>query len=140
MIAYLSLGTNLGDKEQNLRTAIDEIARLVGTVEAVSSFLATEPWGFVSSNGFLNAALRVQTELTPHQLLHVTQDIERRMGRTSKSVDGVYHDRIIDIDILLCDDMHISTPELTVPHPQMNERPFVLIPLNEILSKHTVQQ
>ena len=144
--AYLSLGTNLGDKEHNLVSAITEIGRRIGPVRAQSAFLATEPWGFESENTFLNAAVRVETELSPHALLKVTQQIERDMGRTQKSTPNpqlstvnsqlppvTYHDRIIDIDILLYDDLHINTPKLTIPHPLMYERDFVLIPLKEIL-------
>ena len=143
---YLSLGTNLGDKEHNLVSAITEIGRRIGPVRAQSAFLATEPWGFESENTFLNAAIRVETELSPHALLKVTQQIERDMGRTQKSTvncqlstvncqlsTATYHDRIIDIDILLYDDLHINTPKLTIPHPLMYERDFVLIPLKEIL-------
>ena len=74
-----------------------------------------------------------ETALSPFDLLHGTQAIERDMGRLSKSVGGVYHDRIIDIDILVYDDIHIETPELTIPHPRMNERDFVLKPLKEIM-------
>ena len=137
---YLSLGTNLGDKTQNLVSAITEIERRIGPVRAQSAFLTTEPWGFESENTFLNAAVRVETALSPFALLNKTQQIERDMGRTQKSVDGKYHDRIIDIDILLYDDLHINTPKLTIPHPLMYERDFVLIPLKEILlQKETIQ-
>ena len=131
--AYLSLGTNLGDKEHNLLSAISEIERRIGPVKAQSAFLATEPWGFESQNTFLNAAIRIKTELSPLELLDETQQIERDLGRRQKSVNGQYHDRIIDIDILLYDDLHISTPRLTIPHPHMHERDFVLIPLKEII-------
>ena len=130
---YLSLGTNLGDKEQNLMSAITEIERRIGSIRAQSAFLTTEPWGFESENSFLNAAVRVETDLAPLALLDETQQIERDMGRTQKSVEGKYHDRIIDIDILLYDDLHIQTKRLTIPHPLMYERDFVLIPLREIL-------
>ena len=131
--AYLSLGTNLGDKEHNLLSAISEIERRIGPVKAQSAFLAPEPWGFESQNTFLNAAIRIKTELSPLELLDETQQIERDLGRRQKSVNGQYHDRIIDIDILLYDDLHISTPRLTIPHPHMHERDFVLIPLKEII-------
>jgi 2-amino-4-hydroxy-6-hydroxymethyldihydropteridine diphosphokinase len=130
---YLSLGTNLGDKEQNLLSAITEIGRRIGSIRAQSAFHSTEPWGFESENTFLNAAVRVETELAPLALLKETQQIERDMGRTQKSVNGKYHDRIIDIDILLYDDLHLNTPKLTIPHPHMYERDFVLIPLKEIM-------
>lgn len=131
--AYLSLGTNLGDKEYNLLSAISEIERRIGPVRAQSAFLATEPWGFDSQNTFLNAAIRIETMFSPLELLDETQKIERDLGRNHKSVNGQYKDRIIDIDILLYDDLHISTPRLTIPHPHMHERDFVLIPLKEII-------
>lgn len=105
----------------------------IGAIKAQSAFLQTAPWGFESKNSFLNAAVRVETDLSPFAVLRITQDIERRMGRTHKSVGGIYHDRIIDIDILLYDDLHLSTPELTIPHPHINERDFVLIPLSQII-------
>ena len=82
---YLSLGTNLGDKEQNLLTAIAEIGRRIGPIKAQSAFLATEPWGFESENTFLNAAIRIETNLSPIALLDETQQIERDMGRTQKT-------------------------------------------------------
>lgn len=147
--AYLSLGTNLGNKEENLKKAIEKIEERVGHVKAQSAFLPTEPWGFDSTNSFLNAAVCVETELTPFELLKATQAIEREMGRTVKSTLGGYADRIIDIDILLYYDnvavpvfdkekdwggtVRIESPELTIPHPRMHERDFVLIPLKEIL-------
>ena len=145
-IVYLSLGTNLGDKEQNLLSAIQEIERRIGPVRAQSAFLATEPWGFESENTFLNAAVRVETKLSPNALLRETQQIERDMGRTEKSTVNrqlstvTYHDRIIDIDILLYDDLHINTKKLTIPHPHMYERDFVLIPLKEILLTKDTKQ
>ena len=137
--AYLSLGTNLGDKEKNLLSAISEIERRIGPIRTQSAFLATEPWGFESEHTFLNAAVCVETRLAPLDLLHVTQQIERDLGRTHKSVGGQYHDRIIDIDILLYDDLHLATKELTIPHPHMYERDFVLIPLQQILNEEKRQ-
>ena len=137
---YLSLGSNLGDKEENLRQAIEKINEKVGAVVRQSSFMTTQPWGFESNNTFVNGAVCCETSLTPHQLLRVTQKIEREMGRTRKSivmVDGQprvdYHDRIIDIDILLYDDITVDTPTLKIPHPLMHERDFVMVPLKEIL-------
>ena len=129
---YFSLGTNLGDKEGNIHEAIRRIEELIGTVECQSTLLVTEPWGFESDNSFVNAAIRCITSLAPLDILTITQDIERVMGRTVKSSDGQYHDRIIDIDILMYDDLHINTPQLTLPHPLMKERDFVMIPLSEI--------
>ena len=130
---YFSLGSNLGDKAGNIREAINRIGELIGEVDRQSTLLITEPWGFESDNSFVNAAVRCITTLPPFEILHLTQDIERAMGRTVKSSDGQYHDRIIDIDILMYDDIHITTPELTLPHPLIKERDFVMIPLSEIL-------
>lgn len=153
-IAYLSLGTNLGSKTENLNKAIRIISRRIGHIKAQSAFLPTEPWGFSSSNSFLNAAICVETQLSPLELLESTQAIEREMGRTTKSNTdkgkAIYTDRIIDIDILLYYEGTSATPvfdadknwggticlkteRLTIPHPHMLERDFVLIPLKEIL-------
>jgi 2-amino-4-hydroxy-6-hydroxymethyldihydropteridine diphosphokinase len=129
---YLGLGTNLGDKEANLKAALEEIAKRVGEITSQSAFYASEPWGFESDNSFLNAVCGVCTDLSPEETLRTTQEIERTLGRLKKSVNGVYSDRIIDIDILLFDDLRINTPELTIPHPLMWERDFVKIPLKEI--------
>ena len=132
-LVYFSLGSNLGDKKQNLSTAIKLMEKQIGVLLRQSAFLETEPWGFQSDNSFVNAAICMETTLEPFEVLTETQKIEREMGRTIKSVNGEYHDRIIDIDILLYDDLHINTPQLTIPHPLMEERDFVMIPLREIL-------
>jgi len=130
---YLSLGSNLGDREDMLRRAITLIEERVGAVQRVSTFIETEPWGFQSKHPFLNAAVMVRTTLSPIECLDRTQQIERELGRKSKSRDGKYHDRPIDIDLLLYGDQTVSTPRLTIPHPLMQERDFVMIPLREIL-------
>ena len=132
-LAYLALGSNLGDKEANIRQAVRLIEERVGSVERLSSLHATRPWGFRSDNMFVNAAVAVSTGMDPLRLLRATQDIERLMGRNVKSVNGIYHDRIIDIDILLYGDIEYHSPELTIPHPLMYERDFVMIPLREIM-------
>lgn len=132
MQVYLGLGTNLGDKEQNLRRAVQRIEERIGKVVSLSAFYDTAPWGFSSENTFLNAAACVETTLQPLSVLHLTQEIEREMGRTSKSVDGAYSDRVIDIDLLLYDDRVIDVPELQLPHPLMHRRRFVMEPLAEI--------
>ena len=129
---YFGLGSNLGNREENLRGALFEIASSVGIVEAVSSFIVTEPWGFESTHTFVNAVCRVQTRLSPMEVLDATQAIERNLGRTKKSMDGVYSDRLIDIDILLYDDLKMDTPRLIIPHPLMAQRDFVKIPLAEL--------
>ena len=135
---YLSLGSNLGNRKRLLREAIALISSDVGCVECESSFIETEPWGFSSPNKFLNCCVKVVTALAPRQLLEATQRIERELGRTMKSEDGVYHDRVIDIDILLYDDITVDEPDLKIPHPLMGERDFVMVPLREILQvKHS---
>ncbi len=184
-MTYLSLGSNLGNRHALLLRAIDLLARRVGRLVRASSFIETEPWGFQSQHPFLNAAVCLQTTLSPHQLLAETQTIERQLGKTlthaterkqpsliplpsipsspsdrredcslpqqnaqppipSSFADRgenssppqaatVYHDRPIDIDILLYGHLHLTTPELTIPHPLMHLRDFVLRPLREIM-------
>lgn len=128
---YLGLGTNIGNKRKNMVTAAALLAERAGDVLSLSSFYETEPWGFDSENTFLNAALELETSCSPMELLRLTQQIEQEMGRTQKS-DGSYHDRIIDIDILLYGNEIIHTEELVVPHPLMQQRLFVMQPLAEI--------
>ena len=130
-ITYLGLGTNIGNKRRNLITAAALLAERVGDVLALSGFYETEPWGFESNNRFLNAAVKLNTDYSPQELLFITQQIEKELGRTEKS-NGTYHDRVIDIDILLYDDEVLQTPELVLPHPLMHERKFVMEPLAEI--------
>ena len=136
----LSLGSNLGSRRENLQRAILALQERAGSVVGCSAFLTTEPWGFESEHPFLNAAVRLATVLTPRQLLLVTQEIERELGRTMKSSDGIYHDRVIDIDILTYDDVVLDetfihegrTLTLHIPHPLMKERDFVMVPLRQI--------
>ena len=130
-IAYLGLGTNIGNKRRNMITAAALLAERVGDVLALSGFYETEPWGFESENFFLNAAVKLKTSFSPLELLQITQQIEKKLGRAEKS-NGVYHDRIIDIDILLYDNEVLQIPGLTLPHPLMHERKFVMDPLSEI--------
>ena len=133
---YLGLGSNLGDKQALLEQAILLIGQRVGRVERTSSFLATKPWGFESEHEFLNAVILVETEKSPREVLLLTQQIERDMGRRKKKKVDLsnrqYADRVIDIDILLYDDLTINEPDLKIPHPLMHERDFVMIPLKEI--------
>ncbi|WP_237040116.1 2-amino-4-hydroxy-6-hydroxymethyldihydropteridine diphosphokinase [Phocaeicola faecalis] len=135
MEVYLGLGTNLGDKEANLHAAVQQINMRIGKVTSLSAFYVTAPWGFSSGHSFLNAACCVETSLSPFGVLEETQSIERDLGRTKKSVDGNYSDRLIDIDILLYGDLILNTPTLTLPHPLMHERLFVMEPLAEIAPK-----
>lgn len=130
-IVYLGLGSNLGDASANLRLACTYIIERIGSQVALSQFYTSEPWGFVSEHPFVNAAISVETSLSPNEVLLTTQQIEKEMGRTEKTSDG-YEDRIIDIDLLMYDDLLLETNNLTLPHPFLSERSFVLQPLAEI--------
>ena len=141
-IVYLGLGSNLGDKRKNIKKAVELLAKRVGGILALSDFYETQPWGYDSSETYINAAAKIETGLTPEKLLSVTQDIERETGREKKTSDGEYHDRIIDIDILLYENLIQHTAGLIIPHPLMHLRQFVLQPLAEIAPDeiHTVLQ
>lgn len=132
---FLGLGSNLGDRERHLNEAIRLIGERVGQVARQSTFIETEPWGFQSEHQFMNAAILCLTEKTPREVLQVTQEIERELGRkmkTNPSRNASYTDRPIDIDILLYDDLTVDEPDLKIPHPLMYERDFVMIPLKQI--------
>jgi 2-amino-4-hydroxy-6-hydroxymethyldihydropteridine diphosphokinase len=125
---YLSLGSNLGDRAANLREAIQKLADL-GTVVAASSFYETEPVELTAQPWFLNCAVKLDTEKMPRQLISAILSLEQSMGRQRKQKKGP---RIIDIDILLFGSAVIEIPSLTIPHPKLHERRFVLEPLAEI--------
>ena len=129
---HLGLGTNIGNKKENLTRAIEALSLALGNYTALSTFVETKPWGFDSDSTFLNCVVAFDTTVSPTELLDTTEEIERRLGRTTKSTGGVYHDRIIDIDILLYGNETIETPRLTIPHLLMHRRDFVLKPLAEI--------
>lgn len=127
----LSLGTNIGDKRKNLNEAMKHISAFA-EITKQSSMIETEPWGFKSKNIFLNIVIVIETSLSPFELLDATQKVEHEMGRTEKSVNGIYHDRIIDIDIIDYNKIKMDTPRLTLPHPRAHLRDFVMIPLREL--------
>ena len=133
---YLGLGSNLGNRRALLKRAVRLIDERVGEVTRQSTFIETEPWGFESANKFLNAVILCETDMTPREVLEATQQIERDMGRQktvhSTSSHRTYTDRPIDIDILLYDDLTVDEPDLKIPHPLMEQRDFVMIPLREI--------
>ncbi len=133
---YLSLGSNLGDRETNLRQAIAALGAL-GTVTAVSSFYETEPVEVRAQPWFLNCAVGMETELMPKQFLARLQAIEQQLGRRRLQPKGP---RTIDVDILLFGNSVVDNPALIIPHPAMHERRFVLEPLAEIAPevRHTV--
>lgn len=136
MLIYFGIGTNLGDREANLRRAIEMLHERVGEQLACSSVHRSAPMGFESENEFANIVAVYDTPYSPEEVLLITQQIEREMGRTQKSVNGVYHDRIIDIDLLqaILNSKAIiqNSSTLTLPHPRMQERDFVMIPLREV--------
>ncbi|PYV85499.1 MAG: 2-amino-4-hydroxy-6-hydroxymethyldihydropteridine diphosphokinase [Acidobacteria bacterium] len=127
-IVYLSLGSNLGDREANLRTAIEKLGEF-GNIAAVSSFYETEPVEVTAQPWFVNCAVKLDTEKMPRQLISAILALEQSMGRQRKQQKGP---RTIDIDILLFGSSVIDIPSLTVPHPHLHERRFVLEPLAEI--------
>lgn len=125
-IAYIGLGSNLGDRERLIR----EAAELIGATR-LSTVIETEPWGYVDQPQFLNAVAEIETPLTPRQLLDHLLDVERRLGR--ERVGRQWGPRSIDLDLLLFGDQVIDEPGLVVPHPRLAERAFVLEPLAELV-------
>jgi len=131
--AFLGLGSNLGNRNENLNKALINIQKRVGDIISSSSIYETTPCGFSSDNLFLNMVIKVNTSLLPDELLLVNKTIEQSMGRSCKSSDdSSYEDRAIDLDILFYDSVEMSTPELTIPHPLLHTRLFVLEPMSEI--------
>jgi 2-amino-4-hydroxy-6-hydroxymethyldihydropteridine diphosphokinase len=127
-ILYLSTGSNLGNREQNLASALAALTDII-SVTAVSSIYETEPWGYADQPAFLNQVLEAQTDLLPLELLAHVKNIETSLGRQPTFRNGP---RLIDIDILSIGSLVLDTPELVIPHPRMQERAFVLVPLAEI--------
>jgi 2-amino-4-hydroxy-6-hydroxymethyldihydropteridine diphosphokinase len=125
---YLSLGSNLGDRAAHLRAALRALENVV-TIQKTSSLYATDPVGVTDQPEFLNLAVEAETVLEPFQLLTAIKHVERHVGRQPTFRWGP---RVVDIDILLYGDRVLETPELTIPHPQMSNRAFVLVPLAEI--------
>ena len=145
MTYYLSLGSNLGDREATIRQALQRIEQQIGPVRRCSSFYYSKPWGFESEHDFCNLCCAVETDKTPLEVLHLTQTIERALGRKEKSAIRNqkleirnYTDRCIDIDLIRVFDERgqeicLDTPELTLPHKFWQQRDFVKIPLGEIM-------
>jgi 2-amino-4-hydroxy-6-hydroxymethyldihydropteridine diphosphokinase len=127
---YIGVGSNLGDRQQNIAAAITHLSRLDGTtVTKASPIYETEPVGGPEQGRYLNGVLEILTSHSPHRLLNELIDIEKQLGRTRK---GRNLPRTIDLDILLYDDIILTEKDLVIPHPRMNERDFVIRPLNEI--------
>jgi 2-amino-4-hydroxy-6-hydroxymethyldihydropteridine diphosphokinase len=127
--AYLCLGSNLGDREENIRQALTLLSPKVN-LDEVSSLYETEPVGYKEQPLFLNQVCRITTNLPPQELLHLAKEIETGMGRVPGG--QINSPRPIDIDILFYDNKIMETQNLTIPHPRLQDRTFVLIPLNEI--------
>jgi 2-amino-4-hydroxy-6-hydroxymethyldihydropteridine diphosphokinase len=138
-VVYISIGSNLGDRESNFRTALERFKQKGMIIRSESSRYETEPWGVKDQPRFLNMAVEITTELSPEELLRTLKDIETEMGRNKTFKWGP---RIIDLDILLFDDIILDGEDLRIPHPFMHERDFVLKPLAEIAPdvKHPVLQ
>lgn len=157
MLVFINIGTNLGDRRRNLSRAVAEIGRRFGDFE-ISHVVESEPWGYNSANKFLNVAVVFRSDEAPIEILHALQEIERTLGNklarenaahfvpvsdtdtiipadTHRNADGGYKDRFLDIDIMTIEGVEMQTPELTLPHPHLRERPFFMEPLQELLSQ-----
>ena len=140
MFIYFGIGTNLGNREANIREALRFLDNLIGKQMACSSIYRSAPQGVKSDNEFANIVVVYETAYSPEEVLLITQQIECDMGRTHKSVNGIYHDRIIDIDLLQAytivdGELSMITCQqsnLALPHPRIYERDFVFIPLREV--------
>ncbi|MEA4918326.1 2-amino-4-hydroxy-6-hydroxymethyldihydropteridine diphosphokinase [Proteiniphilum sp.] len=129
---YLALGSNLGDKQKNIEEALDKIEERIGSIISLSAFYLTTPVGFQSENIFVNCVCEVATFMNIYSVFSKTQDIEKEIGRTVKSRNGQFSDRVIDIDLIMVGNLVINTPDLIIPHPRFHNRSFVLDPLYEI--------
>ncbi len=132
---FLLLGGNIGDREEIIRSAIRLLNDKAGTIEQVSSWYETEPWGMSNAKSFFNIAVKINTELSAFQFLDLLLMIEEQLGRTRNPLTSEYESRPIDIDILFWGSKIIQTDRLTIPHPQLQFRKFVLVPLCEIAAE-----
>lgn len=127
--AFLGLGSNLGDKQAHLRTGLQKLSAQAGQLKKVSGIYETEPWGVENQDTYYNLVAEIETPLLPLRFLEVIRQIERECGRERKERWG---SRTLDIDLLFFEDYHFTMPDLTVPHPRLTERNFVLYPLAEV--------
>jgi 2-amino-4-hydroxy-6-hydroxymethyldihydropteridine diphosphokinase len=132
---YLSLGSNLGNKTENLETAKYEITLQIGKIVKTGNLYETEPWGFENEHWFLNTVIEIETKLNEIETLKKCLLIEKKMGRVRNTINNTYTARIIDIDILFFDNQIINSPELSIPHPHIQDRNFVLFPLADIAAE-----
>ncbi len=136
--AYVSFGSNIGDAKGNISDAVSALGKVPGiTVEKVSSFYETKPWGYEAQQNFVNACARLDVDITPFSLLGVCLGIEAGFGRERLIKNGP---RIIDIDLLMYEDEIIDKKELMLPHPRMDERDFVLVPLKDVVDDKLVKE
>jgi len=135
-VTYLGLGSNIGDRLQNLQAAINALEPEVHPVEC-SPVYETPPWGYLDQPNFLNQVVKAETELSPGELLRYLKEIEKDLGRQDSFLNGP---RKIDLDIIFFDDAVIESPPITIPHPRMDDRGFVLLPLADLAPefKHPV--
>ena len=130
---YLNIGSNIGDRRDNLYRAVVALAACTGGDCAVSPIVESEPWGFESDNRFMNLGVCLQSTMSPWQMLERIQEIERDLGSAShRDAQGGYVDRLVDIDIVAIDDLVIDSPSLQVPHRHLPERDFFLIPMQHL--------
>lgn len=134
--AYVALGSNMGDAKKNIEAAVNALNAVPGiSVDAVSLFYETKPWGYEKQNNFCNACARLKVDISPEALLGVCLGIEAGLGRVRKFTNGP---RVIDIDVLIYKGQERNTRELTLPHPRMNERDFVLVPLKDVAQEDMI--
>lgn len=133
--AYLSLGSNLGNRELQISNAISAIENQGISVLATSSYFYSEPLGFNSLNHFCNVCIKISTSLSPLELLQRLQEVEKQLGRKVKSQERQYQDRMIDIDIIFFNSIAFYHEKLIIPHPEWNKRPFVYLPLIELVDR-----
>lgn len=131
-LLFLALGSNLGEKEINIEKAYNSIEKQIGKIISKSAFFYSLPVGFESENNFVNSVCEVRTKLNIYEVFSISQNIEYQLGRSDKSTNYGYDDRIIDIDLILAGDMIVNYESLIIPHPRFHERNFVLTPLFEI--------
>ena len=129
-LVFLSLGSNQGIRKDNLSCSIEIMEKHLNTKIVQSRIFEYEPWGFESESHFLNMVISLESDIDPHDLLLLIKKIEKQLGRVKNG--NRYSDRPIDIDILIYDDLILSSPELGIPHPLISERKFVLEPLCDL--------
>ena len=133
MTYYINIGTNLGDRQANIAAAVSALERLIGAKALCSDAVTSPPWGYQSNNEFLNIAVAIVCDIAPAQMLALLKRIENMVGTSvHRNAQGEYCDRIIDLDIMAIDQLTISTPSLTVPHPHLAERRFFVEPFLQL--------